>query len=172
MHFWQVQSHNAVCNTRHWTAVVIIVALIENYSTSKLLKVSPEKSHILSCDTLVANEQYVNSGPTQQLIKEHFHDMKCKYNCVSPNTVLSEHFTSYFRHHITHYNVSNNTACITYTISPKAKTVYKSKVVSHGKVSQMQQSLQSRHERCKEIKQVLTLHHCEHRSPIPGRGCQ
>jgi hypothetical protein len=26
------------------------------YSTSKLLKVSPEKSHILSCDIVVANE--------------------------------------------------------------------------------------------------------------------
>jgi hypothetical protein len=37
----------------------VIVALIENYSTSKPLKVSPEKSHILSCDTVAANEQYV-----------------------------------------------------------------------------------------------------------------
>jgi hypothetical protein len=32
----------------------VIVALIENYSTSKPLNVSPEKSYILSCDTLVA----------------------------------------------------------------------------------------------------------------------
>jgi len=31
-------------------------ALLENYSTSKPLKVSLEKSEILSCDTLVANE--------------------------------------------------------------------------------------------------------------------
>jgi hypothetical protein len=31
---------------------------IENYSTSKPLKVCPEKSHILSCDTVVANERY------------------------------------------------------------------------------------------------------------------
>jgi len=36
-----------------------VVALIENYSTSKSLKVSPEKSHILSCETVVANERYV-----------------------------------------------------------------------------------------------------------------
>jgi len=32
---------------------------IENYSTSKPLKVSPEKSQILSCGTFVANEWYV-----------------------------------------------------------------------------------------------------------------
>ena len=37
----------------------VVVALIENYSTSNPLKVSPEKSHILSCDTVVANERYV-----------------------------------------------------------------------------------------------------------------
>jgi hypothetical protein len=37
----------------------VIVALIENYSTSKPLKASPEKSQILSCDTVVANQQYV-----------------------------------------------------------------------------------------------------------------
>jgi len=36
----------------------VIIALRKNYSTSKPLKVSPEKSHILSCDTLVANGQY------------------------------------------------------------------------------------------------------------------
>ena len=35
-----------------------VVALIENYSTSKPLNVSPEKSQILSCDTVVANEWY------------------------------------------------------------------------------------------------------------------
>ena len=34
-------------------------ALIENYSASKPLNVSPEKSQILSCDTVVANERYV-----------------------------------------------------------------------------------------------------------------
>jgi hypothetical protein len=33
----------------------VVIALIENYSTSKPLKVSPEKSHILSFDTVVAN---------------------------------------------------------------------------------------------------------------------
>jgi hypothetical protein len=37
----------------------VIVALIENHSTSKPLKVSPEKSQILSCDTVVANERYI-----------------------------------------------------------------------------------------------------------------
>jgi len=37
----------------------VVVALIENYSTSKPLKVSPEKnSHILSCDSVLASEQY------------------------------------------------------------------------------------------------------------------
>jgi hypothetical protein len=38
-------------------------ALTENYSTSKPLKVSPEKSHILSCDTVVANGRYVQAAP-------------------------------------------------------------------------------------------------------------
>jgi hypothetical protein len=37
----------------------IVVAFIENYSASKPLNVSPEKSQILSCDTFVANERYV-----------------------------------------------------------------------------------------------------------------
>jgi hypothetical protein len=37
-----------------------VVALIEYYSTSKPLKVSPEKSQILSWDTVVANERYKN----------------------------------------------------------------------------------------------------------------
>jgi hypothetical protein len=37
----------------------IVVALIENYSTSKPLKVSLEKSQILSCGTLVANERFM-----------------------------------------------------------------------------------------------------------------
>jgi len=39
----------------------VIIALIENYSTSKPLKVSPEKSRILSRDTVVANERYGTS---------------------------------------------------------------------------------------------------------------
>jgi hypothetical protein len=34
----------------------VIVALTQNYSTSKPLKASPEKSQILSCNTLVTNE--------------------------------------------------------------------------------------------------------------------
>ena len=37
----------------------VVVALIEKYNTSKPLKVSPEKLLILSCDTVVANEQYL-----------------------------------------------------------------------------------------------------------------
>jgi hypothetical protein len=37
----------------------VVVALTENYSTSKPLNVSPEKSHILSCDTVVANGRYI-----------------------------------------------------------------------------------------------------------------
>ena len=36
----------------------VIAALIENYSNSKPLKVSPEKSQILNCGTVVANERY------------------------------------------------------------------------------------------------------------------
>jgi hypothetical protein len=36
----------------------VVVALIENYGTSKPLNVSPEKSQILSCDIVVANERY------------------------------------------------------------------------------------------------------------------
>jgi hypothetical protein len=49
MHFEQVQCHNAVYKIRRWRAV----ALKENYSASKALKVSHEKSHILSFDTVV-----------------------------------------------------------------------------------------------------------------------
>jgi hypothetical protein len=37
----------------------VVVALIKNYSTSKPLKVSPEKSLILCCDAVVANERHV-----------------------------------------------------------------------------------------------------------------
>jgi hypothetical protein len=37
-----------------------VVALIDNYSTSKPLRSSPEKSQILSCDNLVANERHVH----------------------------------------------------------------------------------------------------------------
>ena len=36
----------------------VAVALVENYSTSKPLKVSPEKSVIFSRDTVVVNERY------------------------------------------------------------------------------------------------------------------
>jgi hypothetical protein len=37
----------------------VAVALIENYSTSKPLIISPEKSQISSFDPVVANERYV-----------------------------------------------------------------------------------------------------------------
>ena len=47
--------HNAVYKTRRWRAVVSSLRP-ENYSTSKPLKVSSEKSQILSYDTVVANE--------------------------------------------------------------------------------------------------------------------
>jgi hypothetical protein len=40
----------------------VVVAPKENYSTSKPLEVSPEKSHILSCDTVVANERYIDNN--------------------------------------------------------------------------------------------------------------
>ena len=40
----------------------VAAALTENYSTSNSLKDFPEKSHILSCDAIVANEQYVSTG--------------------------------------------------------------------------------------------------------------
>jgi hypothetical protein len=38
----------------------VILARIEKYGTSKPLNVSPEKSRILICDTVVANERYVD----------------------------------------------------------------------------------------------------------------
>jgi hypothetical protein len=38
------------------TSSCFFVALIENYSTSKLLKDSPDKSQILSYDTVAAKE--------------------------------------------------------------------------------------------------------------------
>ena len=52
----------------------VIVALIKNYSTSKLLKVSPEKSHFLSCDTVVANGRYVYKNTTQNNVLLLFYD--------------------------------------------------------------------------------------------------
>ena len=39
----------------------VVVALVENYGTSKPLRVSPEKSQILSFDTVVANGRYVST---------------------------------------------------------------------------------------------------------------
>jgi hypothetical protein len=38
----------------------VVFALKENYITSKPLKFSPEKSHILSRDAVVANERYLD----------------------------------------------------------------------------------------------------------------
>jgi hypothetical protein len=37
----------------------VVVAFIENYSTSNPLKISPEKSQIFSCDTIVTNERFI-----------------------------------------------------------------------------------------------------------------
>jgi hypothetical protein len=48
----------------------VLVALIRNYSTSKHLNLSPEKSQILSCDTVVANEQLAKL--TRDLATAHF----------------------------------------------------------------------------------------------------
>ena len=39
----------------------VVVAFLEYYSTSKPLKSSLEKSQILSCDTVVANERYIDT---------------------------------------------------------------------------------------------------------------
>ena len=58
MHFQQVWYHNAVCKMPLESSCVVF-ASTENYNTSKSLHVSPEKSQILSCDTLVAKERYV-----------------------------------------------------------------------------------------------------------------
>jgi hypothetical protein len=40
----------------------VVVALRENYNTSKPLKVKTKKSQILSCDTVVVNEQHMNTA--------------------------------------------------------------------------------------------------------------
>jgi hypothetical protein len=39
----------------------VVVAFTENYSNSNPLKFSPKKSQILSCDTVVANERFVQA---------------------------------------------------------------------------------------------------------------
>jgi len=65
-HFWVIGTERNVCR---WTfnrysvlcslqnspleSSCVVVALTENYSTSKPLKFSPKKSHTLSCDTVV-----------------------------------------------------------------------------------------------------------------------
>ena len=40
----------------------VVVALKENYNTSKFLKFSPEESQTSICDTVVANERNVKYG--------------------------------------------------------------------------------------------------------------
>ena len=59
MHFQKLYYHNAVCITRRWREIVVVVAPIENFTTSKPLNISPKKSQILICDTVVANERFV-----------------------------------------------------------------------------------------------------------------
>ena len=56
----------------------VVVALIENYSTSKPLKISPEKSHILSCGTVVANERYHWTGKKTENKTENKREEKIK----------------------------------------------------------------------------------------------
>jgi len=61
----------------------VIVALIENYSTSKPLKVSPEKSQIFSCDTVVvANERYDIVGSSDSLFGHSERYFKAVHNVV------------------------------------------------------------------------------------------
>jgi len=59
----------------------IIAALIENYNISKPLNVSPEKSHILCCDTVVANERYATIMFWKVQCKSNFMQdrMECTY---------------------------------------------------------------------------------------------
>jgi len=47
----------------------VVFALIEKYSTSKHSNVSPEKSQILSCDTVVANERYGGWSTAAHILK-------------------------------------------------------------------------------------------------------
>jgi len=48
----------------------VVLALIENYITSKYLNLSPEKLQILSCDTVAANERFVKC--TRDLATAYF----------------------------------------------------------------------------------------------------
>jgi hypothetical protein len=40
----------------------VVIAFKENYSTSKTIKASPEKSQILSCDTLLLGARYASAA--------------------------------------------------------------------------------------------------------------
>ena len=73
-HFWVIGTERNVCRCtfiRH-SVITLFAKLAAGeqlcrrcthrklaYSTSKLLNVSPEKSQILSCDTVVANERFM-----------------------------------------------------------------------------------------------------------------
>jgi hypothetical protein len=62
MHFYQVQCHNVVYTTRRWRAVVSLLHSQKIIALQNLLKVSPEKSQILSCDTVLLGERLVYHG--------------------------------------------------------------------------------------------------------------
>jgi hypothetical protein len=68
----------------------VIVPITENYSTSKLLNVSPEKSHILSCDTVVANERYIDTNITNIPVVIHGAVMFPTVYYVTIKTCVSE----------------------------------------------------------------------------------
>ena len=59
----------------------VVVALIENYSTSKSLRFAPEKSQILSCDIFDANERYI-------YIYIYIYLCVCVCVCVCPRALL------------------------------------------------------------------------------------
>ena len=71
-HFWVIGIERNVCRCtfNRYSAITQYEKLAageqlcrrwthRKFSTSKPLKVSPEKSHVLSCDTVVANERYI-----------------------------------------------------------------------------------------------------------------
>jgi hypothetical protein len=62
----------------------VVVALIENYSTSKPLKVSPAKSCILRCDAVVANERFVTFVYKKQncTFKKKVHYCNCSLRII------------------------------------------------------------------------------------------
>jgi len=62
----------------------VVVTLIENYSTSKPLNFSPEKSQILSCDTLVANVDvsYILRIDTAELHRVYDNMLQRAQKCI------------------------------------------------------------------------------------------